>query len=222
MQGFNGFTDDTTRFLTDLETHNDKAWFEANRARYDEAWLQPAAAFVDALGRRLQKLAPGVQYEAKLDRSIVRIHRDQRFTTKKLPYKTHFELRFWLGDRQRPAFWWRLGPDALLLAVGVPYFEAKLLAQYRAKVAGAGGASLSTVASALTRRGVSVEGQRRKTVPPPYATDHRHADWLKHDGLYAADEDRVPRALKKAELVDHCVARYRAMVPLLRWLEKLG
>lgn len=222
MQGFTGFTDDTTKFLKDLEGHNDKAWFEANRARYDDGWLQPAAAFVEALGKRLQKLAPGVQYEAKLDKSIVRIHRDQRFAATKVPYKTSFELRFWLGDRQDPAFWWRLSPDALLLAVGIPYFEAKPIARYRALVAGAGGASLSAVAATLTRHGLALRGQRRKTVPTPYAPDHPHAEWLKHDGLYAADEDRVPRALKKAELVEHCLARYRAMVPLLRWLEKLG
>jgi uncharacterized protein (DUF2461 family) len=29
----------TVEFLTDLRAHNDKAWFDSNRARYESAYL---------------------------------------------------------------------------------------------------------------------------------------------------------------------------------------
>lgn len=214
MTQFTGFTEETTRFLRGLEKNNDKAWFEAHRAQYEEKWLRPAAAFVDALGARLQAIEPKVQYAAKIDQSIVRLYRDQRFATTKEPFKTWFELRFWTGDRQAPAFWLKLTSTRLTLAAGIPFFETRALKQYRALAAGPAGRALEGFGP--------LRGLKRKTVPKPYPADHPRAELLKHDGLYAADEDKVPRAFKTADFVDHCLARYRKMVPLTRWLEKVG
>ncbi len=36
------FPAETLEFLTDLRAHNDKAWFDANRARYESAYVEPA------------------------------------------------------------------------------------------------------------------------------------------------------------------------------------
>ena len=60
---FTGFPDDAVRFLGDLRKHNDRAWFQKNRARYDEALVAPARAFVDALGERLGASVPGLRVD---------------------------------------------------------------------------------------------------------------------------------------------------------------
>jgi uncharacterized protein (DUF2461 family) len=36
-------------FPADLRAHNDKAWFDANRDRYEAGYVEPAKAFVAAI-----------------------------------------------------------------------------------------------------------------------------------------------------------------------------
>jgi len=60
--------------------HNSKSWFDANRQRYEAAYLDPAKAFVDAIGPQLRELVPGISTEARVNGSIFRINRDTRFS----------------------------------------------------------------------------------------------------------------------------------------------
>lgn len=122
MQGFAGFTEDTVRFLSELTSNNEKAWFEENRARYEAAWVEPARLFVEALGGKLKKIVPGLRCEAKIDGSILRINRDVRFSKNKAPYKEHFDLWFWEGAKRAydaPGVFFRLRPDALEFGAGI-------------------------------------------------------------------------------------------------------
>ncbi|MEZ4755723.1 MAG: DUF2461 domain-containing protein [Flavobacteriales bacterium] len=73
----------TLTFLTDLEAHNEKPWFEANKERYRSAHAN-MVAFADALLERMR-------VHDKLStpsgaRSLMRIHTDQRFHKNKPPY----------------------------------------------------------------------------------------------------------------------------------------
>lgn len=47
------FTPETLAFLRDLRAHNDRAWFEANRVRYEHHAKAPLAAFVGAFAPAL-------------------------------------------------------------------------------------------------------------------------------------------------------------------------
>src|SRR4051794_4151449 len=98
MADFSGFSKDTLQFVAELRLNNEKAWFDENRPRYEAAWLEPAKRFVVALGERLKKkVSKTVQYEPKINGSIMRINRDTRFSKDKQPYKTHLDLWFWDG-----------------------------------------------------------------------------------------------------------------------------
>ena len=55
---FGGFPIETVPFVSDLSSHNDKAWCEAHRADYDQYRVAPAKAFVAVAGEALQELAP--------------------------------------------------------------------------------------------------------------------------------------------------------------------
>jgi uncharacterized protein (TIGR02453 family) len=90
----------TVEFLTDLRAHNDKAWFDANRSRYESGYVQPATAFVEPISPELQKLVPGIHAEPWIRGSIFRINRDIRFSSDKRPYKDHLDFWFWEGDRK--------------------------------------------------------------------------------------------------------------------------
>src|SRR5512139_3318195 len=94
---FSGFHKETVRFFTELCRNNNRAWFEAHRARYEEHVMAPAKLFVTALGARLKTVVPGIIAVPAVNKSIFRINRDTRFSLDPAPYKTNLGLYFWDG-----------------------------------------------------------------------------------------------------------------------------
>jgi uncharacterized protein (DUF2461 family) len=50
QHAFTGFPPDGLKFLLELEENNHKAWFDANKQRYQENILAHVPAFVTTLG----------------------------------------------------------------------------------------------------------------------------------------------------------------------------
>ena len=44
-------------FLKELRANNDRGWFEANRGRYEELFLEPALEFIEAFAPHLRKIS---------------------------------------------------------------------------------------------------------------------------------------------------------------------
>ena len=82
---FQGFPEGTIAFLGAISVNNSREWFEAHRADYEHYYLEPALAFVEALGPRLQQISETVQYEPRINGSLFRIQRDVRFSKDKTP-----------------------------------------------------------------------------------------------------------------------------------------
>jgi uncharacterized protein (DUF2461 family) len=84
---FPGFLPADLRFLSGLAARNDRDWFTAHRATYDDR-LKPALAalIVDTTAACAARGLPLAGDPAK---SQFRIHRDTRFARDKSPYKTH-------------------------------------------------------------------------------------------------------------------------------------
>ena len=124
------FPAETVAFLTDLRAHNDKAWFDANRARYESGYLEPAKEFVELIGPALDELVPGIHAEPRVRGSIFRINRDVRFSSDKRPYKDHLDFWFWEGDRKAAVsgLFLRVWPDGVVVGAGAHGFDKHRLA----------------------------------------------------------------------------------------------
>jgi uncharacterized protein (DUF2461 family) len=84
---FPGFAAADLAFLTGLAAHNDRDWFTANRAIYDQRLKPTLAALIDALNAAFA--ARDLPLAGDPKKSVFRIHRDVRFSKDKRPYKTH-------------------------------------------------------------------------------------------------------------------------------------
>lgn len=78
----------TIKFLKDLRKNNNKAWFDKNRSRYEEA-KQDYATFIQTIIETQGRKDPGIAHLAAKD-CLFRINRDIRFSKDKSPYKTNF------------------------------------------------------------------------------------------------------------------------------------
>ncbi len=225
MTEFSGFPEETFRFLRGITKHNDKAWFEAHRAEYDAGYVEPAKAFVSALGPRLRKLAPAVKFEARVNGSLFRINRDVRFSKDKTPYKNHLDLWFWLGERRgwdSPGFFFRMFADRLILGAGMHRFEKAQLDTYRRKVTdGRSGRALEKVLSEVrAARKYEIGGATRKTVPRGLDASHERAGLLLHEGLWAELDLEIEDEPRTARFVAFCAGHCAAMWPVARWIQR--
>ena len=87
MESFTGFGPKALSFFTALKFHQDKAWFEENKALYQSDVVEPMTALLDELTEAFARKRIPLKGDGK--RSIFRIHRDVRFAKDKSPYKTH-------------------------------------------------------------------------------------------------------------------------------------
>lgn len=84
---FDGFGPDALAFLRDLAANQDRAWFEANKSRYEREVLRKLNALIVAVSAELRQR--DVPLMADTRKAVFRIHRDVRFSRDKAPYKTN-------------------------------------------------------------------------------------------------------------------------------------
>ena len=63
-------------------------------------------------------------------------------------------------------------------------------------------------------------GESYKRVPRGYEADHPNAPLLKRKGLYLSLDQKLPGELFDERAAAYCVERFKAMRPLVQWLEK--
>jgi uncharacterized protein (TIGR02453 family) len=96
---FLGFPPDSFHFFCELAENNNKAWFEQNRARYDQYVVGAFRGLLVALEPFLLKLNPQFETAGKTNRNFSRINRDIRFSKDKSPYKPNYYL--YVFDRRQ-------------------------------------------------------------------------------------------------------------------------
>jgi uncharacterized protein (TIGR02453 family) len=215
-----GFPPDTLGFLADLGRHNDRAWFEANRDRYQAGYVVPATAFVEAVGPGLQELVPGIRAEPRILGSIFRINRDTRFSQDKRPYKDHLDFWFWEGDRKAAVsgLFLRIAPGGVIVGAGAHGFARDQLARYRAAVAAeASGAVLADLIESLEAAGYEVGDETYKRTPAGFPAVGEREHLLRHSALHAAAA--LPAEVATSDdLVPRLLDRWRDLAPVHRWL----
>jgi uncharacterized protein (TIGR02453 family) len=222
---FAGFSPEGLRFLQELADNNDKAWFDAHKAIYQQELLLPAQALVAALGQRLQEISPKITYDTRTNGagSLMRIYRDTRFSQDKSPYKTNIAMVFWEGPRKKmenPSFGFQFGTWGAGLYAGQFTFPRDMLPAYRDAVADdKTGATLEDAIAQVQAAGAyEIQGEQYKRVPTGYPADHPRAELLKYKGLRVMSPQLDPQVLTSPELVDVLFAHCRHMAPIQQWL----
>lgn len=198
------FTIETFRFLDALALNNQRAWFEANKERYERDVREPALAFIRAMSAPLARITPHfVAEDKKVGGSLMRVHRDTRFASDKTPYKTNVGIQFrHVGgkDVHAPGFYVHVAPDGCFIGLGLWRPEAPVLQAIRQKIDREQARWKKLVdPKALAKAGLAMgDGDALKRVPKGYAPDHplaaelRKTSYILHRDV-TADEVMGPR-----------------------------
>jgi uncharacterized protein (TIGR02453 family) len=219
------FTKDGLAFLDELRTHNDKAWFEKNRARYEAGLKEPAMRLMSDLSPALAKISKRVSVDLRPNGgSLSRLNRDTRFSKDKSPYKTALFFHFYVEDgteEAAPGFYMHLGPGESRIGGGVWRPAPASLAKIRDAIA-EGKAWTAAKKKAQAGGGRIMEGDPLKKVPKGYHPAHAHAEDLKRRD-FGVSVDVSDAALVGGKLVETIGEGFRTSAPMVKFVcEALG
>ena len=211
------FSPSTLRFLRDLAANNDRAWFAANRARYEETVKDPALRLIADFAHELARLSP---HFMATPRSLFRIHHDTRFAKDKRPYKTHIGIHF-RHDRSKdahaPGYYFHIEPRSVFAGVGIWHPDAGALRRIRERIVEepTGWRRASRAKGFLGT--FAMEGDRLSRPPKGFDRDHALAEDLKwKDYIGVADLDDA--FVARADLTKQLAKTFKAGTPFMRFL----
>ena len=183
------FTPATFAFLRELAANNDRAWFQANKQRYERDVRDPALRFIADFGPHLERISKRFRADPRpVGGSLFRIHRDTRFSRDKRPYKTHAGIHFrheQAKDAHAPGFYLHLEPDSVFVGVGIWHPDAPALRKIRDAIVKSPAGWKRVVGGEPFRARFALSGDTLQRPPAGYAKDHPLVDDLKRKDFAA-------------------------------------
>lgn len=221
MSRFNGFPQDTLSFLKTLRANNEKAWFQANKARYETEVREPALAFIEAMAPGLAEISPHFRASPKkVGGSLMRIYRDVRFSNDKTPYKTNIGIQFRHAqgkDVHAPGFYLHIAPDECFVAAGIWHPESRVLGAIRGFIDDNPAAWRRALEADEFSNHFALAGESLKRPPRGFSADHPLIDDLKRKDFIAV-KPIEPASIRQPELVDETLRAYRRSDDFMRYL----
>jgi uncharacterized protein (TIGR02453 family) len=215
------FTDKTFKFLRGLARHNEREWFQANKADYEQHLRQPFQRLIADLQPGLLDISKHYRADPKgVGGSLFRIHRDTRFSKDKTPYKPWGGARFFHARSKQieaPSFYLHVQPGHCFLGGGLWHPEPETQRKVRHFLFENPGAWKAAVRTAAFRRKFTLDGDSLSRPPRGFPAEHELiADIKRKDfvATMALDDAQVLGPRLRQTVLEH----FRSDAPLIDYL----
>jgi uncharacterized protein (TIGR02453 family) len=215
------FSPQTLTFLRKLARHNERDWFEQNKAVYEETVRGPALQFITDMADDLAQISPHFLAQAKkAGGSLMRVHRDVRFGPDKRPYKTNIGIQFRHErgkDVHAPGFYVHIEPAECFVGVGIWRPDPPTLGKVRDRIAEQGDTWRAVITAKPFKKHFSLAGESLTRPPRGYPKDHPLLDDIKRKdfiGLSILTDDEVTSSRFKNRVLD----RFKAADEFMQFL----
>lgn len=200
-------TAEATAFFADLEQDNCKAFWHANKDRYDAAVRAPFAATLEALEPEWGPF------------KTFRMNRDVRFSADKSPYKAmHGAV-----SRACPFRYLHIDKEGILLVAGAYIFTKEQLATTRARLSDESAAEeFLKIVGELEDTDIALEPGGTpplKTAPRGTDPDHPMIKYLRWKGMMATGRISLASTVDARSLALDVAAFWWSTLALTEWLE---
>jgi uncharacterized protein (TIGR02453 family) len=215
------YTPEALKFLRGLKRNNDREWFNARKAIYEQHIKLPTQAIVVAINEHLLRFAPdNIQTPQK---AVFRIYRDTRFSPDKRPYKSHqgaWWARSGLEKTSGGGFYFHIAPDEVVVAAGVYMPEREQLLAIRRHIE-ANHAEMRALLKSRKLTALMNEFDGNKLTRPPkgFAPDSPAADLLLNRQWGFSTKLPAEQATQPT-LIKEIVKRFEAAAPLVAFLNQ--
>ncbi len=204
--GFTGFPAEAIEFYEQLGADNSRAFWQANKPRYDEYVKQPMVALTEELA----DFGPFHMF---------RPHNDLRFSKNKPPYKVHQGA---YGESEGGAgHYVHFSADGLMAAAGYYSMASDQLQRFRAAVDDdTTGEEIADLVADLVRRKYEIGAiGELKTAPRGYPKDHPRIELLRRKGLMASKDFGAPKWIHTAKAAGRIRATWEGAAAMCSWLD---
>jgi uncharacterized protein (TIGR02453 family) len=205
-------------FIRNLKKNNNKEWFHANRASYDEARAE-FTAFIETLVTEIGLFDPDL---GPVDprKTLFRINRDIRFSKDKSPYKTNFGSFIIKGGKKtgNAGYYFHLDPDGSFTGGGVYHPEAHILKKVRNEIYGNPEEFRDIIMDKTFREYFGeMYDDRLKTAPKGYPKDFEFIDLLKYKS-YIVSRQFDEKLVTGDGLLEETLTSFKLMHPMIRFI----
>lgn len=203
---FTGFPPEAIEFYEQLDADNSKAFWTANKHRFDSLVKAPMTELVDAL----DDYGPFKMF---------RPHNDLRFSKNKPPYKTHQGA---YGELEGGSgYYMQFSAHGLMAGAGYYYMGKDQLRRFRdAVVADSTGEEIEAlVADAVKQRYTVGAIGELKTAPRGYDRDHPRIELIRRKGLLVSKDFGAPKWLHTRQAAARVRDCWEGAKPLCDWLD---
>lgn len=213
---------DTLQFLTKLKTHNNREWFNDNKAVYEKTYAE-FKQVAEKIILSLSKFDKGIATLEVKD-CIFRIYRDVRFSKDKSPYKNHFGAHFVPGGKKAlhalAGYYLHIEPNNSFLAGGAympPPDWLNLIRKeihYNAK-------QLKRILNNKDFKNYFGEMGGGKLNRPPrgYEANHPNLELLKHKS-FLASHTLTNRQITSPNFITHTTKVFNALYPFNKFFNQ--
>jgi uncharacterized protein (TIGR02453 family) len=210
----------TLDFLNSIKSNNNRDWFIANRPLYVES-KNNFESFVQEIINKTIVFEPIMKgLEAKS--CVFRINRDIRFSNDKSPYKSHFGAFIVQGGKKNgdkfAGYYFHIEPGKSIIAGGAYTPPTPWLTEIREKISEKPDEFIKIINSKdFIKYFGKIEGEKLKTAPKGFPSDHPHIELLKLKSYLVVNEvsDKI---VVGNDFSDHVLKVFKAMKPLNDYL----
>ena len=228
------YTPATFKFLRGLARHNERDWFMAHKAEYEEYVKGPTLQLIEDLAVPLKSISPQLVADPRtVGGSMFRIYRDTRFAADKRPYKTHVGMTFFhaatkrtarglagnaaMGRLDAPVLYLHIEPGSCFTGGGIWHPQPVTLKRLRDFMIDNPRSWTRLTASPAFKRHFTLSGEVLARPPRGYPADHPLIEDLKRKDIVAS------AALNESQLTEPglqklLLRRFKLMQPMLEWL----
>jgi uncharacterized protein (TIGR02453 family) len=221
MQTVAYFTSDSLQFLKDLRNHNERAWFERNRGRYESQVRDPFLHLIADLQAPLKKISPGCIADPRpTGGSMMRIHRDIRFSTDKSPYKTAVAAHFSSSNRMdgcAPAYYLHIEPERSMIGAGLWHPDNDTLSKIREAIVAKADRWQQITSGAVFGSSCGMTGESLKRPPRGFDPNHPLIEDLKRKD-FVISSALTDEQVCAPGLLDSVADAFRAAAPFVQFL----
>ncbi|HTW63029.1 MAG TPA: DUF2461 domain-containing protein [Bryobacteraceae bacterium] len=209
------------RFLRALKRNNRREWFQPRKQLFEQHAKAPMLELVSSINAELAKFAP--EYVTEPKKAILRIYRDTRFSSDKTPYKTNIAASFSRRGGERLAaggFYLSISHETIEVAAGIYHPDREVMLLVRNHIAETHEELKQILANKRTRKLTGgLQGDALSRSPKGFDPEHPAAEFIKMKD-WILDVRLDPALATSPRLQSEIVARFRAMAPLLHYLNR--
>ena len=201
-------------FLKDLDKNNNRDWFQANKASYEEA-RKEFEDFINSLIPAIAKFDDSVKLITAKD-SIFRIYRDVRFAKDKSPYKTNFGAFIAKGGKKNhgPGYYFHIQPGGCFISGGIWMPSPDVMKKVRQEIY----YNIKEFKSILDKKafreyfsGID-DWDRQKLAPKEFPKDFPDIELLKNRS-FTVSHALSDKEIHSDALFDYVIKAYKVMQP---------